>query len=213
VDNRRQQRFFKIVLAIMAVILGGGIVIMPFVGLPAFSSLLGGGETRPDEAISTARKHLKAAKPGTQKYKDALQELATGYMTLASPNPETGELPKNSKKDLQRAAEAFQKLTVLEPDNTDYLEGLASAYGRSNDYAKAAKVYQKLVKIEPEKQDYWYAWAQSADASGDKTTAILAYSKFIKLVPDDPSAEVAADRIKELKKPASANPNIVTSAG
>lgn len=212
-DNRRQQRFFKIVLALMALVLGGGIVLMPFVGLPAFNELFGGGGSGPNEAIKTARSHLAKAEKGSKAYRSALQELATGYLTLAAPDQTTGEEPKNAGKSLGKASEAFEELTRLEPTNMDYLQGLASVYGRQNQYAKAQKIFQKLVRIEPENEDYWYAWAQASDAAGDKTTAILAYQKFLKLLPDAPQADGVKERIKELKKPTDQQPGVVTSGG
>jgi tetratricopeptide (TPR) repeat protein len=108
--------------------------------------LLDQGNT--EEAIA----HFDAAVATDSTYDQALRNGAVAYMKLGAKMKEhaeakskgKGETDKSYISKFKKAVTLLEKLTSLKPDNADFLEALASAYGNAGMFKQAEAAIKKV---------------------------------------------------------------------
>jgi len=188
----RRRRVVQGTYLMLAVLMGGGLVLFGIGGggagglLDAFKG--GGGSStgnaQVQKQIDNAQKRL-ATNPQDQA---ALTQIIRGNYQLAGLNVDTntGAYTADGKKDLQKAANAWEQYLNTNPANPDatLANFMFQAYSQVglNQPAKA----QKAAEIVAAKQNSSAAYiqvVQYATLAGDTRTANLAASKALDLAP------------------------------
>jgi tetratricopeptide (TPR) repeat protein len=210
-----QSTFVKIVIWFMVFLMSAGfaaLVIAPFAqNLSVFGGDDGGrGATRElvDEARADIRKDNCAdekKKPTGKRLdrcKEAYQNLASSYTTLATPAEGDTAAPRDSKRNLERAHDAWKALYELDPADDESAVRYANSLRESGKTQQSLEIFQKLVKENPKNEDYLLAQAGSYEAIGNTDEAIATYRLFIKRFPESGQIEQIKEQIKNLQEQA-----------
>jgi len=90
----------------------------------------------------------------------------------------------NQKQDYAKAADVYQKLVGLKPDNTGYVQMLSSAYKNAGQKDKAALVWEDLTKSSKSAEVFIQA-ANFYNGENETDKALAAVKKAIELAPDN----------------------------
>lgn len=208
-----QSLFVKIVIWFMVFLMSigfVGLVIAPFVGN---SALFGGDPSGRDatrEQLEEARADVRKddctdeKKPPKgerlERCKDALERLGASYRSLATPTETDTEAPRDSRRNLERAGDAWQALYELDPDDEDSATLYASYLRDSGKAQQSLDIWQKLVKENPQNEDYLLQLAGTHQALGDIDQTIATYRLFIRRFPDSGQVEQIREEIKNLQE-------------
>ena len=97
------------------------------------------------------------------------------------------------------AANTFQSLTEIDPQNADAYNDLGVAYENLSRSADAAVAYQKAIDIS-QHADAYYNLANLKEKMGDYKTAISLYENYLKYDTTSAFADHARTRIKKLRR-------------
>jgi tetratricopeptide (TPR) repeat protein len=210
-----QSLFVKIVIWFMVFLMSAGfvaLVIAPFAtNLSIFGGNDGGrGATRElvDEARADIRKDdctdTKDKPTGARldRCKEAYQALASSYTTLATPEEGATEAPRDAKRNMDRAFDAWKALYELDPKDDESAVRYANSLRENGKTQQSLEIFQRLVKEHPQNEDYLLAQAGSYEALGDTTEAIRTYRLFIKRFPESGQIEQIEEQIKALQEQA-----------
>jgi hypothetical protein len=195
----RRRRVVQATYLLLAVLLGGGLVLFGIGGdvsgglFDAFSERGGGGNGNDalEERVDRLERRV-AANPGNTA---ALQELVRDYYGLATTQQESGatEFPDEAKDELRRAASAWQRYVAAEegePNPTTATYALrvydVPALNQPKEAQKAAAI---VAEAENDSTSYLQLVGY-ASLAGDKRTADLATQKAVDLAPKDQRKEV-----------------------
>jgi hypothetical protein len=195
----RRRRVVQATYLLLAVLLGGGLVLFGIGGdvsgglFDAFSERGGGGNGNDalEERVDRLERRV-AANPGNTA---ALQELVRNYYGLATIQQESGatEFPDEAKDELRRAASAWQRYVAAEegePNPTTATYALrvydVPALNQPKEAQKAAAI---VAEAENDSSSYLQLVGY-ASLAGDKRTADLATQKAVDLAPKDQRKEV-----------------------
>ncbi len=207
-----QSLFVKIVIWLMVFLMSVGfaaLVISPFAGGSLFGSSSGRDAT--EKLVEEARADVKANKCADEdakltdaqlaKCKDALKQLASAYTTLARPEDENAtELPRGSQRNIDRAADAYERLYELDKSDEDSAKVWASFLSNYTDRSQEAlDMWTLLVKQHPKNEDYLIRQAGSYQAMNNTAEAISTLQLFVKRFPDSGQVQTIKDQIKQLQ--------------
>ena len=188
----RRRRFVQGTYIMLAVLMGGGLVLFGIGGgtsgglLNAFKGGGGssGGNSAIQKKIDAAQKQL-AVNPQNQA---ALAEIIRDNYQLASlsADPTTGTFSAEGKKNLQQAANAWQRYLDSNPAKPDptLANFMFQAYSQVglNQPANAEKAAE-VVASQQNNSSAYIRVVQYATLAGDKRTASLAAQKALELAP------------------------------
>lgn len=208
---QNQSLFVKIVIWSMIFLMSigfVGLVIAPFVGSGTFFGGDGSSATQDqlDEAQADVKKDDCAdedAKPTGAKLercKEALQTVASAYMTLAQPEEGATEMPRDSQRNVKRAGAAFKRLYEIDTkddDNAALYAGYLRDTGKSE---QALDIWTKLVKENPDDEDYLLQQAGAYSQTQQLDKAIATLRAFIRKFPDSGQIEGIKEEIKNLQE-------------
>lgn len=204
-----QSLFVKIVIWFMVFLMSVGfaaLVVTPFMS----GSLFGGdnGRSATEELRDDARADIRDLNCGAEKVaaknvddcREAYSSLGSAYTTLAYPADETAtELPKDSKRNLDRAQDAYKLAYELDTKNNDAAERYASFLRDQGESEKAVTLWAELVKREPKNEGYLLQLAEGQAQTNKLDLAIETYTGFLKKFPDSGQLTSIEERIAELK--------------
>jgi tetratricopeptide (TPR) repeat protein len=207
-----QSTFVKIVIWFMVFLMSAGfaaLVISPFAqNLSLFGGNSGRGATK--DLVDEARGDLKKDHCDSTKDKptgkrlarcqEAYKQLGSSYITLSQPAPDETTPPRDSKRNMTRAGEAYRALYELDKTNA---ENAAIYAGYLRDAGKSAlslEIFTALVKAHPNNQDYLLQQAGAYESANQLDKAIEAFQLFIKKFPDDGQVDSVKDEISSLRQ-------------
>lgn len=205
-----QSVFVKIVIWFMVFLMSVGfaaLVITPFMG----NGLFGGGDGRgaTEELLEEARADVRSNKCTADKVpaakqetcRDAFMQLGSAYQTLAYPSDDTAtELPKDSKRNLERAGDAYRAAYELDTKNEDAAKQYGAYLRDQGKYDQSITIWQALVKANPSTEDYLLQLAAAQSQGGKLDPAIATYTSFIKKFPDSGQLDSIREEINNLKQ-------------
>lgn len=209
-----QSPFVKFVIWLMIFLMSVGfaaLVITPFL---SGSSLFGDGTGRSateklvEEAQVKVEKHdcstapKKGEKVAPAKMKacqDALEQLASAYTTLSQPDPDQTEPPRDSKRNIARAGEAWKALYLLDATNNENMARYAGHLRDAGDSQKSLDLWTVLVRRAPKNEDYLLQQAAAYNQLGKTDEAIATLRAYIKRFPDSGQVEQIKSDIKALQ--------------
>jgi hypothetical protein len=205
----RRRRAVQVTYLLLAVLLGGGLVLFGIGGgasgglLDAITGGSGGGNANSQiqKQIDRQQERL-AASPNDV---TALKALVRDHYALAAANQPSGtsQFPEDAKPDLRAAAQYWQRYLEVEKAKPDAsLAALAlQVYdtGALNQPKEAAKAMAIIAERQNTFQAY-LALVQRATAAGDTRTADLAAQKAVDLAPKDQKKQVK-QLAEQAKKP------------
>jgi tetratricopeptide (TPR) repeat protein len=206
-----QSLFVKIVIWLMVFLMSVGfaaLVISPFAG----GSLFGGSSGREateelvDEARADVKKHdcadedAKLTGKQLAACKDALQQLAAAYTTLAQPDEGATELPRDYQRNIDRAGDAYKRLYEIDKSDEDGTALYAGFLRDSGKTQESVDLWTVLVKQHPKNEDYLLNQAGGQQQLGDLDQAIATLQTYVKRFPDSGQIGTIKDEIKALRK-------------
>lgn len=205
-----QSLFVKIVIWFMVFLMSVGfaaLVITPFMG----NGLFGGGDGRgaTEELLEEARADVRENKCTAEKVpaadqetcRDAFMQLGSAYQTLAYPSDDTAtELPKDSKRNLERAGDAYKAAYDLDPTNEDAAKQYGAYLRDQGKFDQSIKIWQALVKANPKSEDYLLQLAAAQSQGNQLDPAIATYTSFVKKFPESGQLESIREEITNLKQ-------------
>lgn len=205
-----QSMFVKIVIWFMVFLMSVGfaaLVITPFMG----NGLFGGGDGRgaTEELLDEARADVRSGKCTADKVpaakqeacRDALMQLGSAYQTLAYPSDDTAtELPKDSKRNLERAGDAYRAAYELDKTNEDAAKQYGAFLRDQGKYDQSITIWQALVKANPGTEDFLLQLAAAQSQGGKLDPAIDTYTSFIKKFPESGQLDSIREEIANLKQ-------------
>ena len=206
----RRRRVVQATYLLLAVLMGGGLVLFGIGGdvsgglFDAFSERRSSsdGSGLVEGRIERAETRL-AANP---KDANALQEIVRARYQLASQSadPETGAFGAEARVQLRAAGRAWQRYLALDPDPPD--PGLASlmvqAYGEAglNQPEPAVRAAEIVAEARPSAQAFLLL-TRYASLAGQTRTADLAGDRAIELAPRD-QKDLVRQQVQQAKTPA-----------
>lgn len=210
-----QSMFVKIVIWFMVFLMSAGfiaLVIAPFAGN---TSLFGdsSGRSATEELVAEARADVKKddctdtkdAPTGKRldRCKDALQRLASSYTTLATPDEvqaADGEVPRDSKRNSERAGAAWKALYELDIEDEDSAVRYGGYLRETGKGQQSLDIFTTLVKEHPGNEDYLLQQAGGYQQLGNIPQTIATYRLFLKRFPDSGQVEQITEEIKNLEQ-------------
>jgi hypothetical protein len=210
----RRRRVVQATYLLLAVLLGGGLVLFGIGGdvsgglFDAFSERGGGGNGNDaiEERVDRLEKRV-ATNPGNTA---ALQELVRDYYGLATTQQESGtaEFPDEARDELRRAASAWQRYVDVEegqPNPTTATYALrVYDVGALNQPKEAQKAAAIVAEAENDFNSYLQLVGYAALA-GDTRTADLATQKAVDLAPEG-QRKAVKQQAQQLKQSAQQQP-------
>jgi hypothetical protein len=210
----RRRRVVQATYLLLAVLLGGGLVLFGIGGdvsgglFDAFSERGGGGNGNDaiEERVDRLERRV-AANPGNTA---ALQELVRDYYGLATTQQESGtpEFPDEARDELRNAASAWQRYVDAEegaPNPTTATYALrVYDVGALNQPKEAQKAAAIVAEAENDFNSYLQLVGYAALA-GDTRTADLATQKAVDLAPEG-QRKAVKQQAQQLKQSAQQQP-------
>jgi hypothetical protein len=210
----RRRRVVQATYLLLAVLLGGGLVLFGIGGdvsgglFDAFSERGGGsnGNDAIEERVDRLEKRV-AANPGNTA---ALQELVRDYYGLATTQQESGtaEFPDEARDELRKAASAWQRYVDAEegqPNPTTATYALrVYDVGALNQPKEAQKAAAIVAEAENDFNSYLQLVGYAALAR-DTRTADLATQKAVDLAPEG-QRKAVKQQAQQLKQSAQQQP-------
>jgi hypothetical protein len=208
----RRRRVVQVVYLMLALLLGGGLVLFGIGGevsgglLNAFEG--GGGQSGDqvtEDRIERQQQRLRA-NPGDER---ALQNLVRDYYSLATQQRESGTgFPPDARDELRRAGEYWQRYADLAAEPSPDTAGYAlQVYGENAlDQPKQAQRAAAVIAEQSNDVVSYLRLVEIAARAGDSRTADLAAQKAVDLAPKAQRKQVRA-QAEALKKPAEQQPS------
>jgi hypothetical protein len=205
----KRRRFVQGTYLMLAVLMGGGLVLFGIGGgslngglLNAFTGNGGGSSTgnkQIQQRIDNAQKQL-AANPQNQA---ALEEIIRDNYQLASLSADqnTGAFSAEGKKNLQQASDAWQRYLGTNPPKPNFTLAslMTQAYVGLGDYANAKKAALIVAAAQPSSAAYLRVMQFASLAKPpDTRTVNLASQKALDLAPKSERSSVKK-QIQQLK--------------
>lgn len=195
-DRQRVKFWQKWVFAIMAIIMGGFLVMIPL------SNNMGcGGATSATKQLDKEIAKSQAAVKADPKDAEAWSGLAENYVLRANQQPQGSVAQqadwRTAAQDYERAVKLLgkQKGAAAKRLRLDTLKQLVDVYLFLKDFQLATSVYGQITALTPKDPESFFNMATVAINAGDTNTALLAFATFLKLAPDSPDAQLARDWI------------------
>lgn len=208
-----QSLFVKIVIWFMVFLMSVGfvgLVIAPFVSNTA---LFGGdpsGRSATQELVVEAREDVrrddctdtedKPTGARLERCKDALERLASSYTTLATPGETDTEVPRDSRRNLERAGDAWRTLYELDPEDDESAARYAGFLRDSGKTQQSLDIWTRLAKENPENEDYLLQQAGAYTQLQQTDEAIATYRTFIRRFPESGQIEQIREEIENLRE-------------
>jgi DNA-binding ferritin-like protein len=188
----RRRRVVQGTYIMLAVLMGGGLVLFGIGGgtsgglLNAFNG--GGGSSSGNKAIQKKIDNAERVLAANPQNQAALQEIIRDNYQLASLSADqtTGTFSTEGKKNLQQAANAWQRYLNTNPakPNATLANYMFQAYSEVglNQPANAEKAAE-IVAAQQNNSSAYIRVVQYATLAGDKRTADLAAQKALELAP------------------------------
>ena len=215
-DRQRVKFWQKWVFAIMAIIMGGFLVMIP---LSNNVGCGGGGTTSAIEQIDKEIAKYQAAVKADPKNVEAWRSLAENYALRANLQTQGSAAQKadwrTAAQNYERAVKLLgkQKGAAAKQLRIDTLQQLVSVYLFLQDPQQATSVYGQITALTPKDAQAFYEMATMAIQAGDTTTAMLAFTRFLKLDPTSPDAQSVKDWIAANSGAATPTPEPSSTTG
>jgi hypothetical protein len=203
----RRRRVVQVVYLMLALLLGGGLVLFGIGGevsgglLNAFEGGNGGNtDSALQDRVERQEERLKAS-PGDER---VLQELVRDYYSLATSQRESGsvEFSDEAKEDLRQAGVYWQRyLEQADEPNPDTATVALQVYAQTGlDRPKEEQRAAAIIAREANDAVSYLRLVQIATRAGDTRTADLAGQKAVDLAPKAQKKAVQ-QQVKALKNP------------
>ena len=215
-DRQRVKFWQKWVFAIMAIIMGGFLVMIP---LSNNVGCGGGGTTSAIEQIDKEIAKYQAAVKADPKNVKAWRSLAENYALRANLQTQGSAAQeadwRTAAQNYERAVKLLgkQKGAAAKQLRIDTLQQLVGVYLFLQDPQRATSVYGQITALTPKDAQAFYEMATMAIQAGDTTTALLAFTKFLKLDPTSPDAQSVKDWIAANSGAATPTPEPSSTTG
>ena len=215
-DRQRVKFWQKWVFAIMAIIMGGFLVMIP---LSNNVGCGGGGTTSAIEQIDKEIAKYQAAVKADPKNVKAWRSLAENYALRANLQTQGSAAQeadwRTAAQNYERAVKLLgkQKGAAAKQLRIDTLQQLVSVYLFLQDPQQATSVYGQITALTPKDAQAFYEMATMAIQAGDTTTAMLAFTRFLKLDPTSPDAQSVKDWIAANSGAATPTPEPSSTTG
>ena len=210
----RRRRVVQATYLLLAVLLGGGLVLFGIGGdvsgglFDAFSERGGGGNGNDaiEERVDRLERRV-AANPGNTA---ALQELVRDYYGLATTQQESGtaEFPDEARDELRNAASAWQRYVDAEEGQPNPTTATYALRVYDVGALNQPKEAQKAAAIVAESENDFNSYLQLvgyAALAGDTRTADLATQKAVDLAPEG-QRKAVKQQAQQLKQSAQQQP-------
>jgi len=215
-DRQRVKFWQKWVFAIMAIIMGGFLVMIP---LSNNVGCGGGGTTSAIEQIDKEIAKYQAAVKADPKNVKAWRSLAENYALRANLQTQGSAAQeadwRTAAQNYERAVKLLgkQKGAAAKQLRIDTLQQLVGVYLFLQDPQQATSVYGQITALTPKDAQAFYEMATMAIQAGDTTTALLAFTRFLKLDPTSPDAQSVKDWIAANSGAATPTPQPSSTTG
>jgi len=215
-DRQRVKFWQKWVFAIMAIIMGGFLVMIP---LSNNVGCGGGGTTSAIEQIDKEIAKYQAAVKADPKNVKAWRSLAENYALRANLQTQGSAAQeadwRTAAQNYERAVKLLgkQKGAAAKQLRIDTLQQLVGVYLFLQDPQQATSVYGQITALTPKDAQAFYEMATMAIQAGDTTTALLAFTRFLKLDPTSPDAQSVKDWIAANSGAATPTPEPSSTTG
>jgi hypothetical protein len=210
----RRRRVVQATYLLLAVLLGGGLVLFGIGGdvsgglFDAFSERGGGGNGNDaiEERVDRLERRV-AANPGNTA---ALQELVRDYYGLATTQqePGTAEFPDEARDELRNSASAWQRYVDAEEGQPNPTTATYALRVYDVGALNQPKEAQKAAAIVAESENDFNSYLQLvgyAALAGDTRTADLATQKAVDLAPEG-QRKAVRQQAQQLKQSAQQQP-------
>jgi tetratricopeptide (TPR) repeat protein len=210
---QNQSLFVKIVIWLMIFLMSVGfaaLVIAPFVQTSSLFGGSGSGHDATKELVKEARADIKKddctdTKPPIEgkrldRCKAAFQSLASSYTTLTRPEEDGGEVPRDAKRNFDRAGDAWRSLYELDKDDEDSAVRYADYLSQAGKSQQSLDLWTKLVNEHPKNEDYLLRQAGVYTQLQQLDKAIATYQLFKKQFPESGQIEQIDEEIKNLQE-------------
>ena len=209
----RRRRVVQATYLLLAVLLGGGLVLFGIGGdvsgglFDAFSERGGGnGNDAIEERVDRLERRV-AANPGNTA---ALQELVRDYYGLATTQQESGtaEFPDEARDELRNSASAWQRYVDAEEGQPNPTTATYALRVYDVGALNQPKEAQKAAAIVAESENDFNSYLQLvgyAALAGDTRTADLATQKAVDLAPEG-QRKAVRQQAQQLKQSAQQQP-------
>ena len=213
-DRQRVKFWQKWVFGLMAIIMGGFLVMIPL----SKETACGGAASATDQLNKEITKYQAAVK-ADPKDVASWRSLAENYMRRANVQPQGSAAQEADWRTAARAYERAVKLlrkqkgAAAKQLRLDTLQQLVSVYLSLKDYQLATSVYGQITALKPKDAQSFFDMATVAISAGDTNTALLAFTTFLKLDPNSPDAPSVRDWIAANSGTTTPTPSPSSSAG
>jgi len=208
-----QSLFVKIVIWFMVFLMSAGFVALVIAPFASNSSLFGGdgsGREATLELVDEARADIRKDDCADEKRepkgkrlercKEAFRELASSYQTLATPAPDATEPPRDAKRNIERAGDAWRALYELDPKDEDSAQRYAGYLRDTGKTKQALDIFTALAKENPKNEDYLLQQAGAYTQLQQFDQAIATYRLFLKRFPESGQVDQIKEEIKNLEE-------------
>lgn len=213
-DRQRVKFWQKWVFGLMALVMGGFLVMIPL------SNNLGcSGSSSVTKQLDTEITKSQAVVKADPKSVAAWRILGDNY--LARANQPTAQAAAQ-QTDWSAAAASYERAVKLllkkkgkasRTEELATLNQLVSVYLFLKDYQMATGAYGRITALRPRDAQSFFDMATTAISAGDTNTALLAFGKFLELAPRSPDAATVREWIKKNTPKASPSPSPTKGTG
>jgi hypothetical protein len=189
--SRGRRRTVQAVYLVLAIILGGGLVLFGVgtgTGGGGLLNAFGGGSSNQKQVVSSDEKDALKAVKANPNDPNGYAQLVQARWTSAGQgnnfNQNTGTFTASGKKELGATAQAWQKyLSLTKNPNPDIAILAARAYSALGDYSNQAAAWEIETAANPHEAKGFECLAASAYAAKQTRKGDLATARAVSLTP------------------------------
>lgn len=174
----------RIVFAILAAVLGLGLIFSSIVWIPGIGGVKNNEPPQVQQPAATAADLEEKAKASPQDV-GILVELAQAYQR---------------ENNAQKAVETYEKAVSLDPGRDDLKNRLAGSYISVGQYDRAVKILEEVLSKNPDNKEAHYYYGHALVAKKEYKKALGEFEKYNRLAGEnDPEVENVKRLIETLK--------------
>ena len=163
-------------------------------------------------ALASYQQALSLAAPNSEQAKTYQKAISDGKLLSAAPIMDEA-VKKHGDKQYAAAIELYQKALAIDPNNARGFTNMAAAYQAADNYVKAQQSYEKALSLDPKgESEDWYYLGLLDENNSQGAKAVQDYQHYLLSQPKGSYADVARQRVNELRANPAKTQKILSSA-